>query len=374
MRTLLQVTFLFLLSFQLSNAQETIIGSFSFDGQERDYRLRIPPATISGERPLVLNLHGFTSNAWQQEAYSQMNAVADTAGFYVCYPNGINNAWNVGWTFGSTADDVGFINALLDTLIANHGIDPERLYACGMSNGGFMSYRLACELNDRIAAVASVTGSMVPAYMGSCTPGRPVPVLEIHGTEDPTVPYTGQAFLAISIEELLSFWRANNECDGDPVVEELPNTNADDESTVSIIQSTGCTERGEVLHYRINNGGHTWPGAPISLGVTNQDINGSVEIWHFFRQYTRSGLSSIAAYAGPGTLDLFPNPAIERVHVSLPSSGGELSLFNIAGQLIHRQAIQHKTTELNVSFCTPGVYWVRVRQGAQVRVGQLVVQ
>ena len=138
-------------------AQETIAIDLEFDGEDRDYRLRIP-ANFDGETalPLVFNLHGFTSNATQQELYSRMNVVADTAGFFICYANGIGAAWNVGWDFGSSADDVGFINFLIDQISAEYPILSDQIYSCGMSNGGFMSYRLACELNQRIAAVASV--------------------------------------------------------------------------------------------------------------------------------------------------------------------------------------------------------------------------
>ena len=363
-----------LLPVSLLLAQETVTGSFEFDGQERDFRLRVPPSSFDGARPLVFNLHGFGSNAFQQEAYAQMNPVADTAGFYVCYPNGISNAWNVGWTFGSTADDVGFISALIDTLAGQYSIDPERIYACGMSNGGFMSYRLACELNDRIAAVASVTGSMVPAYVSECVPGRPVPVLEIHGTEDATVPYEGQPLLAISIEELLAFWNANNSCDGDAAISELPNTNSTDASTVSFIESEGCADRGDVWHYRINGGGHTWPGSPFAIGVTNQDINGSAEIWHFFSRYTVSGLSSSADHPEPVRLALFPNPTRGQAEVILPESGGELMVVNAAGRPVIRQLIEDRHVTLDLSALPTGVYWVRARQGGAVSIGQLLRQ
>ena len=364
--------FFFLFLTQSVIAQETVTGSFVFDGQERDYRLRIPPASAETQA-LVFNLHGYTSNAWQQEGYSQMNTVADTAGFFVCYPDGLGNAWNVGWAFGSTADDVGFISALIDTLVANHNIDPDRVYSCGMSNGGFMSYRLACELNDKIAAVASVTGSMVPAYMGDCNPGRSVPVLEIHGTSDETVPYDGQPFLAISMEDLLTFWRSNNGCDGDPIVEEWPNSNLNDGSTVTMIQSTGCNTRGEVLHYRVNNGGHTWPGSPLNIGVTNQDINASAEIWRFFNQYT---INDVTAVAEPAALPLtlYPNPAGDRVFIQLPKAGGALSMYDFSGRELFKQQLTDGQSELEVSALPRGIYFVQVVQEGTIYSGRLMLQ
>jgi polyhydroxybutyrate depolymerase len=198
--------------------------------------------------------------------------------------------------------------------------------------------------------------------------------LEIHGTDDATVPYEGQPLLAISIEELLAFWNTNNSCEGDATVSELPNTNTADASTVSFIESAGCAERGDVWHYRINGGGHTWPGSPVAIGVTNQDINGSVEIWHFFSRYTLSGLSSSASHPEPVRLALFPNPARSQAQVILPESGGELLVVNAAGQPVLHQPIEDRIATLDLSALPPGVYWVRARQGGTVSIGQLLRQ
>lgn len=352
-------------------AQETIVSTIMHDGQERDYRLRIPPGAEAEARPLVFNLHGFGSNAFQQEAYSQMNPVADTAGFYVCYPNGINDAWNVGWAFGSTADDVGFISALIDSLSAIYNIDPSRVYSCGMSNGGFMSYRLACELNGRIAAVASVTGSMVPGYIGGCNPGRAVPVLEIHGTEDPTVPYEGQPLLAVSIEDLLAFWVDNNGCNEPPVIEELPDTDMTDGSTVTEIRYADCPNGMEVLHYRINGGAHTWPSALIELGVTNQDLHGSEAIWHFFNRYTLAGSVSVKGVAAPA-LRPFPNPTAGKVFLDLPVRPGQVSVFNAAGLRLQQFSNGGGAVMLDLSAYPAGIYWIRVAQGRQSWAAKVV--
>ncbi len=373
MQTLRLLTGLLLALPYFLTAQETIINTITHDGQERDYRLRVPASTTSEACPLVFNLHGFGSNAFQQEAYSQMNPVADTAGFYVCYPNGIDAAWNVGWAFGSTADDVGFINALIDTLSAQYPIDPERVYACGMSNGGFMSYRLACELNGRVAAAASVTGSMVPGYIGNCNPGRAVPVLEIHGTQDTTVPYGGQALLAVSIEELLAFWADNNGCNEEPVIEELPDTDPTDGSTVTEIRYTGCTMDMEVLHYRINGGAHTWPSALVELGVTNQDIHGSEAIWHFFNRYTQSGSVSVDEVA-TRTLRPFPNPTSGRIFLDLPARGGQITVFGLQGQLLQQHPAAGGNVQLDLSAYPPGVYWIKVVQAGQTWSAQVVRQ
>ena len=170
---------------------QTMVYSMQHGGVTRSYRLYVPPSyTGTVPVPLVFNLHGYTSNATQQEFYSGMNAVADTAGFIVCYPDGINNAWNSGFTppYHSGVDDVGFISALIDLLGTAYNVNLARVYACGMSNGGYMSFRLACDLDERIAAVASVTGSMSTLQASNCTAARAVPVCQIHGDDDQTVP------------------------------------------------------------------------------------------------------------------------------------------------------------------------------------------
>lgn len=349
-----------LLFFSFLNAQVTT-GTIQHDGLQRDYRLFVPSNTTEA-RPLVFNFHGFTSNAFEQEFYSAMNVVADTADFYVCYPNGIGAAWNVGWDFGSTADDVGFVENLIDSLSANYNIDPNRIYACGMSNGGFMSYLLACELNDQIAAIASVTGSMAPQY--TCSPGIEVPVLEIHGTSDNVVGYNGTTNVGIPIDDVLSFWVNNNGCDQMPTIEELPNTNTADQSTVTKFTFNNCTDGQAVLHYRVNQGGHTWPGGLIDLpgnGNTNRDIFASVEIWHFFRRFTLDDQPSAAfSPISPIEVSVFPNPTLGQVQIKTANKKVDVRVYDTFGRLV----LQQKNTSnpgLDLSAQPAGIYLLDVQ-------------
>ncbi|MBK8080095.1 MAG: hypothetical protein IPK25_07340 [Saprospiraceae bacterium] len=200
------IWFLTLLSFA-GEAQQTVSGTLTHDNVVRNYRLRLPKDHQKTEAiPLVFNFHGFTSNAGQQELYSGMNTLADKERFAVCYPNGINAAWNVGWSFGSTADDVGFTEAMIEKFVTDYGFDRNRIYACGMSNGGFFSYHLACNLSNKIAAVASVTGSMVPGTFEKCNPSVSVPVMEIHGTADDVVAYPGTPNVSLPLDSVMAFW------------------------------------------------------------------------------------------------------------------------------------------------------------------------
>ena len=217
--------FLTLLSFALS-AQQTLYDTIMHDGRKRAFILYIP-ANYSGEKdvPLLFNFHGYSSNARDQMYYGDFRPLADTAAFLIVHPqgtklNGITH-WNVGgWTIGSTVDDVGFTEALLDSLSARYRIDSMRVYATGMSNGGYMSLLLACRLSNRFAAVASVTGSMTPEMYNQCDPGRPIAVMQIHGTADGVVPYAGTGW-SISIKKVLEYWVEANQCNEEAVKEDI---------------------------------------------------------------------------------------------------------------------------------------------------------
>ena len=196
-----------------SNAQQTINGTITHDNINRDYILYIPASyNPSTPVPLVFCFHGYSSNANSNYAYTNFRSIADTAGFIVVHPQGtLDNTgtshWNVGgWTIGSTVDDVGFTLALLNSISASYTINPDRVYSTGMSNGGYMSFLLACQLSDKFAAVASVTGSMTPQTFSACNPVHPTPIMQIHGTADATVPYAGVPSWTLSIDDVLQYW------------------------------------------------------------------------------------------------------------------------------------------------------------------------
>ncbi len=274
-------------------AGQTISGSILHDGLQRDYILYVPgsysPDTAA---PLVINLHGYTSSAQSQMDSGDFRSIADTAGFLIVHPMGTEDIlgyphWNNTGN-GDDVDDIGFIEDLIDALSAGYNIDNNRVYSTGYSNGGMMSYTLACQLSDRIRAVASVAGNMYNGQPDECSPGRPVPVMEIHGTSDPVVSYTG-GLIGVPIPNILSFWKGFNNCSPDPVVTDITDSDPNDGSTAQRQVFINCDEGIEVEHYKINNGGHTWPGTahifPFLYGPTNHDIDASAEIWRFFAQY-----------------------------------------------------------------------------------------
>ncbi|MBK8444866.1 MAG: T9SS type A sorting domain-containing protein [Sphingobacteriales bacterium] len=337
-----------------SVSAQTTVRTLQWEGTTRSYRLHLPPDYSSSTAlPLIINMHGLGSNAWQQEAYSGMNNIADTAAFVVAYPDGLQDAasqttyWNCGFMspYHSGSDDVGFIQAMMDSISAQYNIDQDRIYACGMSMGGFMSYRLACELEERIAAIASVTGVAVDSVFHYCQNTRPVPLLHIHGTADSTVPYEGGAGLGgtimMPVQEAVNFWVARNQCpELPPQITDLADSNTADGCTATHTVYTSCEKGSRVELYRINGGAHTWPGAPISIGVTNQDFNASETIWLFFKDYRRSQFAPDTATAlaavNPLLYNIAPNPFEENLSIQTEEAA-TVMITDMNGKLLLQQ-------------------------------------
>lgn len=339
--------------------------SMVHDGITRYYRVHLPSGyDPSIAYPLVFNLHGYTSNAMQQEAYSQMNQVADAEKFIVVYPDGVNNSWNVGFDlvqpYFSGINDVGFINALIDEMDLQYPIDPLRVFSCGMSNGGYMSYRLACELSHRIAAVASVTGSMTDSTRFYCQPPRPVPAMQVHGTTDPIVNYNG-LFTSMPVENVVSFWVNYNQCTVPADTTVIPNTNTADNCTAIKLEYTNGSGGAEVWFYKIDNGGHTWPSGLIdipSYGNTNRDFSASVAIWDFFSRFSLPlvGVKPEEAVQAK----IFPNPVTDEIHLSLPgvSVPVEYRLTDVTGKIITAGTIEGSYLYISATAMAPGTYLV----------------
>ncbi len=272
----------------------------------RTYILFMPdaPRAPAGGRPLVVALHGGGGTAEQMMAFSRFNEIAAREGFAVAYPQGTGLRWNDGRVFrgrGETdADDVGFIRAVVADIAAKGTpLDRRRIFAAGISNGGFMSFRLACEATDLFAAVAPVSATM-PADLGArCEPTAPVAVLVINGTADPIVPYAGGEVRTLfglrgeiwSTDRTMAFWAKRNGCVDPPDVRALADRDTEDGSRVIDISYARCA-RASVRLLRIEGGGHTWPGGaqylPVRwIGPTNRDIDASAVIWRFFKASVR---------------------------------------------------------------------------------------
>lgn len=317
----------------------TITGSIHAGGRVRDYRLYVPPSYRPGRAaPLLFNLHGYGSTSLSQEHSGDFRAIADTAGFLIVHPSGTIDPgttylyWNA-WNQSGGPDDAAFLSALFDTLAQRYTLDPDRLYSAGYSNGGFMSYELACHLGSRIAAVASVCGSMENGRPAACRPTHPTPIMEIHGTGDTNVIYNGGSWF-VSIPTVLNYWVQANGCQPTPTVIQLPDLDPTDNSTAEHSVWRGSRVGAIVEHFRILNGGHVWPGGPPSTtDVVNRDISASQEIWRFLRRYRLSRLGLAAApAAGPLKFTVYPNPTRGPVVVTGAVAGAGVRLVDSLGR------------------------------------------
>ncbi|MBK8673668.1 MAG: T9SS type A sorting domain-containing protein [Bacteroidetes bacterium] len=258
-----------------------------------DKRLRsfivYKPSNYSEGMPLVLNLHGFTLTGSAQMSYTNFNRFADSVGCMVVYPTGIQKRWGAGTFMGvdNKVDDVSFLGQLIDYMAINYAVDLTRVYSIGYSAGGFMSYRLACDLSGRIAAISPVASSMTQEVFSDCNPTRRIPILCMNGTSDPVVSYYGIPGQFPSTKKVVEFWTKDNLCDPIVIEDTLPNLAVNDNSRVTKTVYLGCGANAPFEFYKILYGGHTWPGAkPFGiLGNTNQDINANKIIWDFLSQY-----------------------------------------------------------------------------------------
>lgn len=347
-------------------AQKTIDKTISHNGLTRKYRLYIP-ASYNGSKqvPLLFNFHGFTSNNVQQETYGDFRAQSNKEGFIICLPLGSTGGptnqtfFNVGF-FPSNIDDLGFTNMLIDSISVAYKIDAKRIYSCGMSNGGFMSYNLACN-SSRFAAVASVTGSFTGSMAMTCNPPRPTPIMEIHGTADATVPYAGMsgALTFLSIDSVLNYWVKFNNCNPNATITDVPNINSTDNSTAKRYVWSGGKDGVTVEHYKVLGGGHTWPGSLIPIGVTCQDFKASDEIWRFFKQYSltvdANDVLSEKAFS------IYPNPTSSHLTIETDDQADYIAaIIDLQGKIHQTNTITAANLTINVESLPKGIYVLRL--------------
>jgi polyhydroxybutyrate depolymerase len=348
-------------------AQTTIIDSIFSGGQFRTYRLYIP-ASYNGvtPRPLVINLHGYTSNAQQQQLLSNFMPIADTANFLMVLPNGTYSNGQRFWNAGispTLVNDINFLSTLIDSIDLTYNINLNRVYSTGMSNGGFMSYTLACELSSRIAAIASVSGSIfTPQYGVNCNPTHPVPVMQIHGTADATVPFSG-AINMVPIDSVINYWVTANSCNSTPTFSAIPNVNIADGCTAVRYLYSGGNSASSVELYKITGGGHTWPGFPFGGVGTNMDFNASVEIWRFFNKYTLSSLTSISENEQLNkSVRVYPNPTNSILHFDFNTgyqNPTSIEIVDLLGKVVFSEPTI--VDYISIENLNPGLYFISIK-------------
>lgn len=273
----------------------TVEATLDVGGRTREYLLHAPTSPSTGPRPLVLVLHGRAGTAVNTEDETRFSAIADREGFVVAYPDGVKRSWHDRREEGPAAeenvDDVGFISALIDKLVKEQNVDPKRVYAAGISNGGMMSFRLACELNDKIAAIAPVIALMPEKQ--ECTPARPIPIAIFAGDDDPLVPYNGGEVAddkgrVISADATRARFAEMNGCE--PIDYDVTKDDVDDGTSLREMAHTKCKEGAEVRLFTFRGAGHAYPGGSQYLpkaviGKVSRELDASEAIWSFFKRH-----------------------------------------------------------------------------------------
>ena len=260
----------------------------------RRYHVHLPfNYEVSDSLPLLIALHGRLGTGKKMIKQTDFNGIADREGFIAVYPEGFKRGWADGRGITHAdkqgVDDVAFIDKLIKVFQERFSIDSTRIYIAGHSNGGFMAQRLAIERSHKFAAVAVVAASLSEWLASRFTPSRPMPILFIHGTADPVTPYEGGrqpgGASVLSVEDTVKIWAHLNGCNKSPEVQEIHGLN--NGPLVSVFTYGSCKNHSQVKLYRIEGGGHVWPGEPEALsssgaGKLSAGIDASEEIWEFF--------------------------------------------------------------------------------------------
>jgi len=327
-------------------------------GIVREYIVYIPSSYQSNQPSAVLLVfHGYRGFPEGIMGYSNFNELADTNAFIAVYPKGLDIGGGLGWNPLPAFDffsDVGFIDSMLDDLKDDYSVDSERIYATGFSSGAFMTNVLACELSNQVAAIASVAGTIIPEALNVCNPTHQMPVLEIHGTQDIEVPYDGLQNLVISVDSFFSYWVAYNQTDMNPII---TSATGNGNAVEKFVYNNG-TNGSKVVHYKIIDGKHEWPGAQ-----GNTDIPASQIIWDFLSQYNISGEIATTSTTNISVpkFSLFPNPVIETITLEGDIDTRIIEIFDTDGFLHNRVVPTDNKIEISTDQLTPGIYVIRIR-------------
>jgi polyhydroxybutyrate depolymerase len=331
----------------------------------REYLLYVPDSYNGTQAvPFVLALHGLGDTIGNFKSIN-MNLVADTANFIFAIPQALvdplsqSTAWNSGaGNFGvalsTNVDDVGFLNALIDSVSANYNIDQTRVYCTGFSMGGFMTNRLACELNNRIAAGASVSGTIGNEF--TCNPARAISMAHFHGTADQVVAYTNNLY-GNNAEALVAYWAQHDHCNSTPSsIDTLPKLVNDNRTIVHYVYPNGDYGT-QVEFYKSIGGAHEWL-------VTGHDINYTVAVWQFFYRYRwLPQTSGIGNEVNEPALNIYPNPASGQFNISVPAgSNTEITITDMMGKSVYKThtTVSEQTIQVNTGGLMPGLYIVNL--------------
>jgi polyhydroxybutyrate depolymerase len=354
---------MFMVFFSPCAAQEYSNQTLQYDGLTREYNIYVP-ASYDGTTsfPLLFNFHGGGDVIASQIAIADMSPIADTANFIVVYPQARQdpsdgNSFNWIPKVPGTFDDVPFISSLIDTIASNYQIDQSRIYACGYSLGGDMSFELACKLNSRIAAIGVVSRTMQANPDSFCFPEHPTGVLTILGTDDNASQYNGITYAGVeyylSAAATHSYWASHNNCDVNPTMSTVsPSVERYTWSTTS-----GCSYVEEL---KVIGGGHDWPG---SFG--NMTIDASEEIWQFVSRYDINGLIECSTASinehSKDNFRVYPNPMNSELTIEMDLSEEiKYRIYSTIGELVSSGKLNSNLKTIDLSSLPPNIYVLNI--------------
>ncbi len=351
------LTLLLFFSFSLNAQQEFTETMVTADGA-RSYIVQLPSSHNENTKmPLILVLHGLGDNA-QNMTNTGFGILGEAENFIAVYPQGLpapfaGNAWNNGTTISVTGfnpDDIGFLRQLIDHMILTYNVDHTRVYSCGFSMGGIMSHRIACELSDKVAAIASQAGTIATNIDAGCTPERAVPILHMHGDADETVNYNGDPGFGLnSVAQTMENWREINGCSETPVDTPVPDSNADN-LTITKTEYPDCDNDTEVILYTIHGGTHIWLG-------TNNDLSSTIEFWDFFQRHSNDLASPVNELDNDILFTVSPNPAHELIRINGINENFRVTILDMVGKELNNFS---NTNEIPINDLQNGSYLLRI--------------
>lgn len=358
-----------LLIFHTALMADWVDKSFEFEGHHRQYRIYFPEGySESKSYSLVLGLHGLWGNMYGfPNDVSDFHKIADTADIIIVYPQGLDNPPPLGTGWNSSAgmlglypseniNDVGFINAVTDSMQANYPIIKEQTYLFGFSNGGFMAQKIACEANERYAAIASIAGTL-GNKINYCNPERKVPIIHFHGTFDVNVSYFNPP-MGRSVSALMGLWSKNYNCTGREIIK-VPDIAADG-YTIEHHVYKDCDERLE--HFKVYNAFH------ILLNKGFNDISYPEEMWRFFRYQKDTSVATNINLHRQNQIKVYPVPTSDILNIELPSVENQknitVNILDYTGrQIAILPAIGNRTLRFDCSQLPNGIYLVNATDG-----------
>ena len=342
-------------------AQSYISKTIQHGSLTRDYSIYVP-ASYNGTTsfPLLFNFHGGNDVIANWQTAADMRPIADTADFILVYPQARqdpSDGNSLNWLpkTPGTFDDVPFISALIDTIASNYQIDQNRIYACGYSLGGDMSFEVGCKLNNRIAAIAPVARTMQANPSSFCAPVHPTGVLTILGTDDFISPYGGYPGYYLSADETHNYWAIHNNCNTTATMSTV---------SASVERYTWSTASGcaYVEELKVIGGGHDWPG---SFG--NMTIDANEEIWQFVSRYDINGLVGCTTTSinennsTANNISVYPNPFNKQLTIEIESVKDiEYKVYTIIGELVYSGKMNSQINTIDLSSLAPNVYILNI--------------